>query len=117
MVRSRRMTQALAKNVPHDDELLPEDLGTVTKDTAPQIALTLVEDQEMRQKDVARLLGWSESTISRWINEEKEKREIREREQAERKNRQHALIRDTALVIITLCFVMLTAAVWVIATR
>lgn len=111
MVRSGRMTQAA------EQVTLPQDLETVTRDTGPQIALQLAETTNLRQKDIAELMGWSEPTISRWIREAREDRERRENEQAARRSRRENAFKTIVLMIFTACAVLVTAALWVIALR
>lgn len=76
-------------------------------DSGPQkaLALELYEGREMTQTEIAAELHVAQSTVSRWINDARQKRDIHYR----------MIARDGFLVLMAVCAVIITAAVATIA--
>lgn len=76
-------------------------------DSGPQkvLALTLYDEKDMTQAEIAAELHVAQSTVSRWIKDARQAREIPYR----------AIARDGFLVLMAVCAVIITAAVATIA--
>jgi predicted transcriptional regulator len=76
-------------------------------DSGPQkvLALTLYDEKEMTQTEIAAELGIAQSTVSRWIKDARHARDIHYRD----------IARDGFLILMAVCAVIITAAVATIA--
>lgn len=87
--------------------LLPEDADLSLRGSGPQKALTLYEQNDLTQAEIADLLGYSQPTVARWIKAEREKREAREQQAAERRSR----LSQGTLIAMRIVFIACTMAV------
>lgn len=86
---------------------VPQDRETAPLDTGPQAVLRLTRQEKMTYRDVAEILNISPATVARRVSQAKA--ELRE-------HRAEAMARVVRLVC-TLCAVLATAALWVMALR
>ena len=109
---SRRRPPGTGHTVPM--ALSSEETDPILRESGPQKALTLYEQNDLTQADIAELLSVSQPTVARWLKAAREERDQRTQRAARTRERlgQAALV--AMRIVFMACTLAFTAAVcWI----